>query len=186
VEARKLFIVRQPALDPERLIFLDETAIMTNMGRTHGRCIQGMRLVEPIPHGHRMTSTFVAGLRTCGITAPYVVSGAMNGPMFLAYIEQMLAPTIVAGETLIMDNVAFHKVSGIREAIEKRGANLLYLPAYSPDLNPIEKAFAKLKALLRKAAARTKETLWKAVGEIIALISRNDCRSFFECCGYAT
>src|SRR3954453_18177287 len=124
------------------LIFLDETSATTKMTR-------GQRLLEPVPHGHWKTSTLVAGLCLTGITAPYVMDGAMTGDVFLQYIKQILAPTLTAGDIVVMDNVATHKVAGIREAIEARGAMLLYLPRYSPDLNPIEKAFAKIKATLR-------------------------------------
>ena len=130
---------------------------------TRGRCLRGQRLLEPVPHGHWKTSTLVAGLCLTGITAPYVMDGAMTGDVFLQYIKQILAPTLTAGDIVVMDNVATHKVAGIREAIEARGATLLYLPPYSPDLNPIEKAFAKIKATLRKIGARTREALWQAI-----------------------
>jgi transposase len=132
-------------LDPDRLIFIDETWATTNMARRYGRSPRGQRLVAAVPHGHWKTSTFVAGLRTRGLTAPLVIDGAMNGATFLAYVEQMLAPTLSPGDIVIMDNLASHKVAGVREAIEGRGARLVYLPPYSPDLNPIEQAFAKLK-----------------------------------------
>jgi transposase len=154
-EARHAFIRRQPALDPERLVFLDETAATTNMTRRLGRCARGLRLLAPVPHGHRKTTTLVAGLRTTGITAPYVLDGAVNGDIFRGYIEQILAPTLSPGDIVVMDNLPCHKVAGIQEAIENRQARLLYLPPYSPDLNPIEQAFAKLKALLRKSAPAT-------------------------------
>jgi transposase len=178
-------IRRQPALDPERLVFLDETWASTNMARRLGRCARGLRLLVPIPHGHWKITTLIAGLRTTGITAPYVLDGAINGPIFLAYVEQILAPTLDAGDILILDNLSSHKVAGIREAIEARGARILYLPPYSPDLNPIEKAFAKLKALLRKAAERTRDGLWNTIGRIIELYKPNECRNLFKEAGYA-
>jgi transposase len=184
-EARRSFMVRQPALDPEHLIFLDETAATTKMTRTHGRCLRGRRLVEPVPHGHWKTSTLVAGLCLTGITAPYVTDGALNGVAFRHYVEQMLGPTLRPGDIVVMDNVATHKVAGIREAIEAHGAKLVYLPPYSPDLNPIEKAFAKIKAILRKAGARTREALWQAIGKAIEGFSRIECLNFFREAGYA-
>jgi transposase len=137
------------------------------MTRRYGRCARGERLVAPVPYGHWKVTTFVAGLRHDGLTAPLVIDGPINGDWFLAYVEQVLAPTLSEGDIVIMDNLPAHKVTGIREAIEARGARLLYLPAYSPDLNPIEQAFAKLKALLRKAAARSIESLWKLIGRLI-------------------
>ena len=139
-------------LDPARLVFIDETATSTNMVRLRGRCPRGERLVASVPHGHWKTITFVAGLRHDGIVAPFVIDGAMNGPIFLAYIEQCLAPTLGRRDIVIMDNLPAHKVAGVIEAIEALGASVLYLPSYSPDLNPIEQFFSKLKALLRQAA----------------------------------
>jgi hypothetical protein len=137
----------QPSMNPTRLIFLDETWATTNMARRYGRAPRGERVIASVPHGHWKTSTFVAGLREDAITAPLVIDGAMNGETFRAYIEQFLAPTLAPGDIVIMDNLPSHKVTGVRDAIEARGASLIYLPPYSPDLNPIEQAFAKLKAL---------------------------------------
>jgi transposase len=151
--ARQAWRERQPRLNPARLVFIDETWATTNMTRLRGRCQRGQRLVAAVPHGHWRTSTFVAGLRTTGLGAPLVLDGAMNGDAFRAYSEQILAPTLAPGDIVIMDNLGSHKVAGVREAIEARGASLIYLPPYSPDLNPIEQSFAKLKALIRKAAA---------------------------------
>ncbi len=156
------------------------------MTRTHGRCARGLRLLDPVPHGHWNTSTLVAGLRLTGITAPYVIDGAMTGPIFGLYVEPMLAPTLTPGDIVVMDNVATHKVAGIREAIEARDAQLLYLPPYSPDLNPIEQAYAKLKALLRKAAARTRDALWQAIGQATDLYTPTECLNLFKQAGYAT
>lgn len=156
------------------------------MARRYGRCARGLRLWAPVPHGHWQTTTLVAGLRATGITAPCVFDGAVNGTLFRAYVEQMLAPTLEPGDVVVMDNLGSHKVAGVREAIEACGAQLLYLPPYSPDLNPIEQAFAKLKALLRKAGERTKEGLWRAIGRIMDLYLPEECRNLFRNAGYAT
>ena len=184
--ARHAFIRRQPALDPEHLVFVDETAAATNMTRTVGRCARGLRLIAPVPHGHWKTTTLVAGLRTTGITAPYVLDGAMNGATFRAYVEKILAPTLTPRDLVIMDNLPCHKVAGIREAIESVGATVLYLPPYSPDLNPIEQAFAKLKAMLRKAAERTRDGLWDAIACLFQHYTPDECRNLFTNSGYST
>jgi transposase len=154
---------RQAALDPARLVFLDETWAATNMARRYGRAPRGRRVVDAVPHGHWRTTTVVAALRAEGIVAPLVLDGAIDGPAFLAYAEQFLAPALRPGDVVVMDNLGSHKVAGVREAVEARGATLLYLPPYSPDPNPVERVFAKLKALLRAEAARTVEALWAAV-----------------------
>ena len=151
-------------LDPEKLVFIDETGLNTKMARIRGRSLKGERCRAGIPHGHWKTTTFTGALRLTGMTAPMVLDGAMNGTAFLAYVEQVLAPTLSPGDVVIMDNLPAHKASGIREAIEITGATLRYLPPYSPDFNPIENAFSKLKALLRARAERTIDTLWTAVG----------------------
>jgi len=171
---------------PERLVFLDETWVSTNMTRRLGRCARGMRLLAPVPHGHWKTTTFIAGLRTSGLTAPCVLDGPINGTLFKAYIEQFLAPTLAAGDILILDNLGSHKVEGVRHAVEARGAQILFLPPYSPDLNPIEKAFAKLKALLRKAAQRTIDRLWTAIAELLDLVTPQECLNLFRAAGYAS
>ena len=168
----------------ERLVFIDETWATTNMTRRYGRAPRGQRLVASVPHGHWKTSTFVAGLRTTGMTAPLVVDGAMNGETFRAYVEQVLAPTLQPGDRVIMDNLGSHKVAGIRAAIEARGASLIYLPPYSHDLNPIEQAFAKLKALLRKIAARTVSALWDALGDTLTRFTPRECANYFANVGY--
>jgi transposase len=168
-----------------QLVFIDETWATTNMTRQRGRCPRGERLVAAVPHGHWQTSTFVAALRTTGLTAPLVLDGAINGEAFRAYVEQILAPTLRPGEVVVMDNLGSHKVAGVREAIEARGASLLYLPPYSPDLNPIELSFAKLKALLRQRAARTREALWLAIGRFLARFLPQECRNYFAKTGYA-
>jgi transposase len=166
-------------------VFIDETWATTTMTRSHGRAPRGQRLVARVPHGHWKTSTFVAALRYDGITAPCVLDGAMNGEFFRAYVEQFLAPTLKAGDIVIMDNLSSHKIAGIEQAIAARGAQLLYLPPYSPDLNPIEPAFAKFKALLRKAAERTVDALWSRLDTVLDAFTADDCRNFFRHAGYA-
>ena len=150
-------------MNPRRLVFIDETWVTTNMTRRYGRARRGQRLVANVPHGRWKTSTFLAALRHDKITAPCIIDGAINGETFRAYIEQFLVPTLAPGDIVIMDNLSSHKVAGVGQAIEATGAILLYLPPYSPDLNPIEQFFAKLKAILRKAAARTIDTLYTAL-----------------------
>ena len=152
MRARRRWMREQGMFDPARLVFIDETCTNTAMVRLRGRAPRGERLVDYAPHGAWKTVTFVGALRQRGMTAPFVIEGAMNGPMFLAYVRQCLVPTLKRGETVLMDNLPVHKVAGVAEAIQAAGAMLIYLPKYSPDLNPIEQAFSKLKAHLRKAA----------------------------------
>jgi transposase len=152
---RRAWFEGQLDLDPARLVFIDETGLSTKMARLRGRAPRGERCRAGVPHGHWKTTTFTGALRLNGMTAPMVLDGAMNGTAFLAYAEQVLAPTLAFGDVVIMDNLPAHRAAGVREAIERTGARLLFLPPYSPDMNPIENAFAKLKALLRKAAERT-------------------------------
>jgi transposase len=154
------------------------------MARTHGRCPRGERLRESVPHGHRKTTTFVAGLRMDGMVAPLTLDGPVNGEIFVAYVEQFLAPVLKPGDVVVMDNLSSHKAAGVKEAIEAVGASLLYLPPYSPDFNPIEMAFAKMKALLRKAAKRTIDALWTEIGEIVALFKPAECANYFAAAGY--
>jgi len=154
------------------------------MARTHGRAPRGERLRAAIPHGHWMTTTFVAGLRTSGMMAPMVLDGPINGELFQHYVDQILVPELRAGDIVIMDNLGSHKGAGVRAAIEAAGAALLYLPPYSPDFNPIEKAFSKLKAKLRKAAARTVDALWQVIGEVIDMFTPNECANYFTSAGY--
>ena len=165
-------------------MFIDETSVKTNMTRLRGRSPRGRRLVAAVPHGHWKTSTFVAGLRCDGLTAPLVIDGAMNGELFLAYVEQMLAPALSPGDVVVMDNLPSHKVVGVCQAIEARGAALRYLPAYSPDLNPIEQAFAKLKSLLRDAAARSVDALWAAIGNALQRFDPGECANYLVNSGY--
>ena len=156
------------------------------MTRRYGRCQRGDRLNAKVPHGHWKTTTFVAGLRVGGITAPCVIDAPMNGLIFRAYIEQFLAPSLKLGDIVVMDNLAAHKVEGVREAIEAAGATLKYLPPYSPDLNPIEQVFAKLKALLRKAAERSVDALWNRIGDLLGAFSPAECANYFKNSGYAS
>ena len=165
-------------------MFLDETWATTNMARRYGRSPSGTRLVMPVPHGHWKTTTFLAGLRADGLTAPLVVDGAINGELFEAYVRQQLVPVLRPGDVVVMDNLACHKRAGVRRAIEAAGCELRLLPPYSPDLNPIEKAFSKLKAKLRAAARRTVEALWKYLGEVLDEFRPEECRNYFRSCGY--
>ncbi len=154
------------------------------MARMYGRAPRGERCRAPVPHGHWKTTTLVAGLTLDGILAPMTIDGAMTGAAFLAYVEQVLAPTLRPGDTVILDNLPAHKPIAIREAIEATGAGILFLPPYSPDFNPIEMAFSKIKALLKKAAARSVHTLWDAIRDAIDAVTPQDARSFFTACGY--
>jgi transposase len=174
----------QPALDPARLVFVDETWASTAMTRRYGRAPVGERLVCPVPQGHWKTSTFIAALRLDGLTAPLVIDGAVNGELFEAYVRQVLAPTLRQGDVVVMDNLSAHKRAGVREAVEAVGASLRYLPPYSPDLNPIEPAFGKLKALLRKAGKRDVEALWAFLGQSLDAFAPAECQGYFRHCGY--
>jgi len=171
-------------LRPGRLVFIDETWVKTNMARLRGRAPRGERLVACVPHGHWHTSTFVAALRDNALVAPAVFDGPVNGAAFLAYVEQVLVLTLRADDLVVMDNLGSHKVAGVREAIEGAGAQVLYLPSYSPDLNPIEQVFAKLKAVLRAKALRTVNALWDALGEISTAITPDECRNYLRNSGY--
>ena len=183
-QARADWQQQQGALDPARLVFLDETGTTTNMTRRFGRAPKGERVIGAVPHGHWQTSTFVAGLRQDGLIAPLVLQGAMDGEVFLAYVQQFLAPALRPGDIVVIDNLPSHKVAGVREAIEAAGASLLYLPPYSPDLNPIEKVFAKLKALLRSAACRTMDALWTTIGSLLEQFTAAECTTYIAHCGY--
>jgi transposase len=183
-EQREAWFDSQLDLDPEKLIFIDETWTTTNMARKNGRASKGERLRAGVPHGHWKTTTFVAGLRLTGMAAPMVLDGPINGQWFQAYVDQVLVPTLSPGDIVVMDNLGSHKGAGVRKAIEAVGATLLYLPPYSPDFNPIENAFSKLKALLRKAAERTVEGLWNRIGELLKEFSPTECANFFAAAGY--
>jgi transposase len=182
--ARRLWFDGQLDLDPDPLVFIDETGATTKMARLRGRAPRGERCRAAIPHGHWKTTTFTAGLRRGGLAAPMLLDGPMDGDAFLAYVEKVLVPELRSGDVVIMDNLPAHKVGGVRQAIEQAGANLLYLPPYSPDFNPIEMAFAKLKALIRKAAARTIPELWDAIAEAINHFPPDECRNYFAAAGY--
>jgi transposase len=171
-------------LDPERLVFLDETWASTNMARRFGRAPRGERLRMSVPHGHWKTTTFIAGLRLSGMVAPFVIDGPINRHAFETYVERVLVPELRAGDIVVMDNLSSHKGPRTREFIEAAGASLLYLPPYSPDFNPIENAFAKLKALLRKAAQRTVEGHWTAIGTLVDAFSPAECANYFAAAGY--
>ena len=171
-------------IDPERLVFIDETWASTNMARRYGRASKGERLRVGVPHGHWKTTTFVAGLRLTGMVAPMVLDGPINGVSFQAYVDQVLVPELRPGDIVIMDNLGSHKGAAVREAIEAAGASLLYLPPYSPDFNPIENAFSKLKALLRKAAERTVDGLWNTIGALLPAFTPHECANFFAAAGY--
>jgi transposase len=166
------------------LVFIDETWASTKMARTHGRTLRGERLRVAVPHGHWKTTTFVAGLRNSGMVAPMVLDGPINGELFQDYVDQILVPELREGDVVVMDNLGSHKGAGVRAAIEAAGASLLYLPPYSPDFNPIENAFAKLKAMLRKAAARTVDTLWNVIGRAIETFTPRECANYFAAAGY--
>ena len=182
--ARAAWHEGQLNLDPAKLVFIDETGASTKMARLRGRAKRGQRCPAAIPFGHWKTTTFTAGLRLGGITAPMVLDGPMYGDAFIAYVDQVLVPTLSKGDIVIMDNLPSHKVMGVRKAIEKAGAQLLYLPPYSPDFNPIEMAFSKLKALLRKAAARTIDELWQVITESLHHFTEEECGNYFKAAGY--
>jgi transposase len=171
-------------MDAASFVFLDETGASTNMVRRSGWGPKGERLVDMAPAGHWKTTTFVAGLRASGIIAPFVLEGPMTGEAFRAYVKQVLAPELEPGDAVVMDNLSPHKVAGVREAIRAAGASVLYLPSYSPEFNPIEHLFAKLKELLRKAAARTREALWDAIGRHLEDFTPEECRNYLAHCGY--
>ena len=174
----------QGQIDPARLVFIDETWASTNMARRYGRAPRGARLRAGVPHGHWKTTTFVAGLRRTGMVAPWVLDGPMNGDAFTTYVTRVLVPELSPGNVVIMDNLSSHKAPAVRAAIEAAGARLLFLPPYSPDFNPIEMAFSKLKAHLRKAAERTIHGLWDAIGRIVDLYSPQECSNYFAAAGY--
>jgi len=182
--ARAKLKAEQPSLKAPRLVFIDEISVTTKMVRNSGRSPRGKRLVAKVPHGHWKTLTFIAGLRIDGLTAPYVIDSAMDGAAFIAYIEQVLAPTLDKGDIVFMDNLRTHKVDGVVQALKAVGAKVRFLPAYSPDLNPIEMAFAKLKAALRKGAARTVRALCKLIGKLIEEFAPEECANYFKHAGY--
>lgn len=167
----------QPDLAPERLVLIDETWAATNMTRSHGRCAKGERLRMGFPHGHRKTTTLVAGLRTTGMIALMVLDRPINGDWFEAYVGQVLVPELCRGTIVVMDNLSSHERAPV-------GAALLFLPPYSPDFNPIEKAFARLKAMFRKIGERTGSGLWNLIGKLVDIFKTTECANYFSSCGY--
>jgi len=182
--AREAWRALAPQLDPDKLVFIDETGASTKMARLYGRAKRGSRCRAPIPHGHWMTTTFTAALRRTALTAPMTLDGPMNAAAFRAYVEQVLAPTLTPGDIVVMDNLPAHKGAAIRAAIEACGASLVLLPPYSPDFNPIENAYAKFKSLLREAAARTVETLEAAIADAFIAFTPQECANYFAAAGY--
>ena len=176
----------QGRLDPTRLVFIDETWAKTNMTRTHGRALKGQRLHAKAPFGKWRTLTFVAALRHDRIDAPCVIDGPINGELFTAWVEQFLVPTLSPGDIVIMDNLGSHKGQAVRRAIRTAGAKLLFLPPYSPDLNPIEQVFAKLKTLLRKAGERSVEATWQRIGSLLDAFAPQECANYLRNSGYAS
>ncbi len=182
--AREAWFEGQLDLDPETLIFIDETAATTKMARRYGRAPRGERCRASVPHGHWKTTTLTLGLRLEGVIAPMILDGPLTGEAFRDYVRQVLVPVLKPGEIVILDRLTAHRVSGVREALEAAGARLVCLPAYSPDFNPIEKAFAKLKSLLRKAAARSIPALREAIEAALASFTPDECRNYFAASGY--
>jgi len=170
----------------DRFLFLDETWTTTNMTRLYGRALKGQRLVEAVPHGHWKTTTFIAALRSTGMTAPMVIDGALNGDLFCAYVHQVLVPELRPGDIVVLDNLSSHKRMEARAAIEAVGARVVFLPPYSPDFNPIENAFAKLKRLVRSAGKRTIDELWSFLGQVVDAFTPSQCLNYIRHCGYAT
>ena len=181
-------MTRQPImrLEPHRLVFLDETGTTTKMARLRGRSLRGQRLLSKVPFGHWKTQTFIAGLRCDALTAPFVMDAPMDRRIFETYVETQLPPTLKPGDVVVLDNLPAHKSAAAEQAVRAMGAGLLFLPPYSPDLNPIEMAFAKLKAHLRRTGARTIDALWKAIGDICALYTEQECWNYLKDAGYAT
>ena len=186
VRARRRWMREQGMFDPARLVFIDETSTNTAMVRLRGRCPRGIRLTDHVPHGHWKTITFIAGLRRRAMAPSFVLDGPMNSTSFMAYLKRCLVPTLKRGDIVMMDSLPVHKAAGVREVIEAAGAKLRYLPKYSPDLNPIEMAFSKLKAHLRKAAERTIPHLSRRIGVLVAAFSPQVCVNYFRHAGYAS
>jgi transposase len=183
---RQRWKTHQGRLDPTRLVFIDETWAKTNMTRLRGWAPRGHKLLAKVPQGHWRTLTFLAALRRDRIDAPCVLDGPINGASFLSYVKQLLVPTLSQGDIVIMDNLGSHKGKAVRQAIRAAGARLFFLPQYSPDLNPIEQVFAKLKTLLRKAAERTVEATWKRIGTLLDAFSPQECANYLRNAGYAS
>jgi transposase len=184
-ELRQAWVAQQCAQPAQRLVFVDETWATTAMTPTRGRSLRGTRCSGSAPGGHWKTTTFVCALRSAGLIAPLVLDGPINGAAFRAWVEQFLVPELKPGDIVVMDNLGSHKVPGVQAAIESSGACVAYLPPYSPDLNPIEQVFAKLKTLLRKTAARTVETLWRAIGSLLQSFEPDECAHYIRHAGYS-
>ena len=182
--AREAWLKGQDDLEVGRLFFIDECGTNTKMTRTRGRSRRGERCRAAVPHGHWKTTTLVAALSASGIVAPMILDGAMDGDMFIAYVTHVLLKEIRPGDVVIMDNLPAHKVAAVRQTIETAGARLIYLPPYSPDFNPIEKAFSQIKAYLKKAAAQTKVKLDQAIAKAIETVSAQNAINYFAACGY--
>ena len=182
---REEFCKRIAAIDPEDLIFLDESGAHTSMARTHGRAPIGERVIDSVPLERWRMTTMVSGIRLSGVTAPFVFEGAMDALAFQTYVEKVLVPTLRTGDVVVMDNLASHKMPAIVAMIQAAGAQVMYLPPYSPDLNPIEPMWSKVKTLLKKAAARTTNALWSAIGDALEAVTTMDCHGFFASCGIA-
>ncbi len=183
-EARRQWASAQLAIDPDRVVFIDETWAKTNMTRTYGRSIRGGRLRAKVPCSRWETTTFLGAMRSTGFVAPLCVEGAVNGEVFAGWVEQRLVKTLRAGDVVVMDNLSSHKTRRVVEAIAGVGAEVRYLPPYSPDLNPIELAFSKFKKLLRDGAERTTDALWRLCGNVLDLFTENECRNYLRHCGY--
>ena len=182
--ARQLWHEHLKDVPLKKLVFIDESGAQTNMTRTHGRAPRGVRVIEKVPHGHWMTTTMISAIRTTGPFAAALVNGPTDSDVFRTYVEYVLAPELKRGDVVILDNLRPHKAAGVREMIEKAGAKLLYLPPYSPDFNPIEPMWSKVKRHLRSAAARTCEALQTAVWKGLDRVTPKDCVGFFRHCGY--
>lgn len=183
---RERWKARQGSVDLKRLVFIDETWAKTNMAPLRGWAARGQRLIGHAPFGHWNTMTFVGALRHDGIIAPWVIDGPINGDSFRTYVEQVLVPELRPDDIVVMDNLGSHKAPAIRQAIRAAGAKLFYLPAYSPDLNPIEQVIAKLKHLLRKAAERTKEAVWRRIGSLLEQFTQQECENYIRNSGYGS
>ena len=181
---RQVWRAAQPFVDADRLVFIDETGAFTKMTRLYGRASRGQRLIASAPFGHWKTTTFVAALRRDGLIAPMVLDGPMTGAAFLAYVQQVLIPTLRHGDIVVLDNLPAHKTAEVRAAIQAPGAQLFLLPPYSPDLNPIEMVFAKLKPLLRQAKERTVDGLWRRIGQLLDHFKPDECANYFRAAGY--
>jgi transposase len=183
-EARRQWAATQLTIDPDQVVFIDETWAKTNLTRTYGRSPRGARLVARVPYGRWETTTFLGAMRSTGFVAPLCVEGAINGRLFLAWVQQHLVTSLRSGDIVVMDNLSSRKTPGVLAAIEAVGAQVRYLPPYSPDLNPIELAFSKFKKLLRDGAKRTTDKLWTLCGQVLDLFTETECRNYLKHCGY--